>query len=389
MSRTAIAFVLVVLCLGALSRSAAARTWHVRVNGSGDVPTIQAAIEAAGTGDEILVHPGRYTWANQGTGTDYGLIHFLRGTGGFSIRSAAGAGSTVLDAQGQGRVIYLMAYNQVTFEGFTITGGVAPLFGDFDGGGIIAHLCPAVFIDCVITGNSADAGGGMWCGGVSSMHFINCEFSWNTADNGGGILYVNSYDTAHLTDCVIHHNTATLKGGGVYVYNNSVLFENTIVAGNDAADLGGGMYITNDAPVTLTRCTFAGNDAPTGGGIYLFAGATVDLRRSIVAFNLDGGAYFADGLSVVTAACNDTYANGGGNAFPANAVDAGGNFSLDPQFCGTVASLDVHLHNDSPCAPGNHPGGADCGLIGALGVACGDVPVESTTWGRIKQMYSD
>jgi predicted outer membrane repeat protein len=382
-----VTFGLVALSVFFQPQSTEARTWKVRVNGSGDVPTIQAAIDIAAAGDEILVYPGNYTWANQGTGTDFALIRFLRGVGGFTIRSFGGAGSTVLDAQGQGRVIYLMAYNEVTFEGFTIKGGVAPLFAGFDGGGIIAHLCPAVFKDCIITGNSADAGGGMWCGGVSTMHFISCEFSNNTADLGGGILYVNSYSTARLTNCLIRDNTATLKGGGIYAHNNSLLFESTVVVRNTAGNEGGGLYITMDSQATLTNCTVAGNDATAAGGIYLFGRAGLNLDNSIVAYNVDGGAFYSDALSVMTVGCNDVFSNGGGNAFPSNAVDIGGNFSLDPQFCGTIGSFQLELKNTSPCAPENHPDGAGCGLIGARGVDCGSVPVKFTTWGEIKSLY--
>ena len=49
-----------------LSHSSLARTWNVNTAGTGDVPTIQAAIDSAGAGDEIVVAPGRYTWSNQG-----------------------------------------------------------------------------------------------------------------------------------------------------------------------------------------------------------------------------------------------------------------------------------------------------------------------------------
>ena len=141
--------IVIVACIGAAfscldTAPASGRIWRVTVDGTGDVPTIQAAVDTAEAGDEIVVAPGVYTWANQGTGTDFGLITFLRDVSGFTLRSEAGAGSTVLNAQGQGRVFYLMAYNEVTIEGFTITGGEAPLFGDFVGGGIVAHLCPAV-----------------------------------------------------------------------------------------------------------------------------------------------------------------------------------------------------------------------------------------------------
>ncbi len=366
------------------------RTWNVKVNGSGDAPTIQAAVDSAGTGDEILVHAGRYTWTNQGTGSSqYGIVKFLRGVGGFTIRSVSGAGATILDAERKGRVIYLAAYNEVRFEGFTITGGVAPSFGYFDGGGIVAHLCPAEFVDCVITRNSADGGGGgMWCGGVSSMHFTNCEFSDNEAGSGGGILYVNSYHTARLTNCVIKNNTSTNKGGGVYAHNNSLNFENTVISGNTAAGQGGGLYLSIDVAATFSQCTIAGNDGTLGGGLFLFGSATLNLNQSIVAYNLDGGAFGSDSLSVLTASCNDVFSNGGGNAFPAGTVDSGGNFSLDPQFCGTVGSGQMQIAYDSPCAPGYHPDGDSCGLIGALPIDCGNAPVETTTWGRIKMLNS-
>jgi hypothetical protein len=63
-----------------------------------------------------------------------------------------------------------------------------------------------------------------------------------------------------------------------------------------------------------------------------------------------------------------------------------GNFSLEAQFC-APADFDFGLQPDSPCAPGNHPQGTDCGLIGASGVTCIDVPVEPTSWGEIKTRY--
>jgi len=63
-----------------------------------------------------------------------------------------------------------------------------------------------------------------------------------------------------------------------------------------------------------------------------------------------------------------------------------GNFSMEPQFC-APANGDFTLQPDSPCAPGNHPDGVDCGLIGAFGVSCVDVPTAKTSWGRLKSLY--
>lgn len=63
------------------------------------------------------------------------------------------------------------------------------------------------------------------------------------------------------------------------------------------------------------------------------------------------------------------------------------NFSVDPLFCGVSGSENFFLRADSPCAPGNHPTGADCGLIGPLSVGCGTVPTEQNTWGSIKALF--
>jgi hypothetical protein len=64
-----------------------------------------------------------------------------------------------------------------------------------------------------------------------------------------------------------------------------------------------------------------------------------------------------------------------------------GNISVDPQFCGIWDTVDYRLQSDSPCAPGNHPDGYDCGQIGAKGVGCSTTPVEKRSWGAVKALY--
>jgi hypothetical protein len=384
------ALVVTALALHLTVAMTAARTWHVVADGTGDVPTIQTAIDSAASGDEIVVGPGTYTWANQGSGTDYGLIRFLRGRNGITMRSEAGAAATVLDAQQQGRVIYLQGYNTVAIEGFTITGGKAPLFGDLQGGGIIAHLCPAVFRDCVITGNSAARGGGLWCGGWSSMQFLQCTFEGNWADYGAGMYFINSVPTPYIYESTIKLNIAAVRGGGVYAYNNALTFESSVLAGNTAGERGGGLYANAIHPSSMARCTVSENRSEVaGGGIYMSASSDLTMTGSIVAFSGKGGGLWVDPAAPLTIGCSDIYGNAGGDGIPAHAVDTGGNFSLDPRFCGERGSFDFAVRGESPCASGNHPGGMDCGQIGARTAGCGGVEVETRSWGAIKALYRD
>ena len=70
----------------------------------------------------------------------------------------------------------------------------------------------------------------------------------------------------------------------------------------------------------------------------------------------------------------------------AGQLGVSGNFSADPLFC-DPDNGDFTLSSQSPCLPGNHPDGADCGLIGALGQGCDPVSVEPETWAGIKSRY--
>jgi parallel beta-helix repeat protein len=58
--RLSIAAALLALLLPVLHSRSDARTWHVRPDGLGDAPTIQAGIDSAATGDTVLVAPGEY-----------------------------------------------------------------------------------------------------------------------------------------------------------------------------------------------------------------------------------------------------------------------------------------------------------------------------------------
>ena len=65
--------------------------------------------------------------------------------------------------------------------------------------------------------------------------------------------------------------------------------------------------------------------------------------------------------------CCDVHGNAGGDWVGCIADQDGinGNFSADPLCCNDEGG-DFTLRSDSPCLPGRHPDGEDCGLGGEL-----------------------
>lgn len=382
MQRALIAFLLVVLC----SSGARARTWHVKADRSGDVPTIQAGIDSAAAGDTVLVAPGTYGWTAQGTGSQYGMIHIQRGQNGFVLRGEAGPEATVLDGEYMGRVFFIAGWNYITVEGFTIRRGMAPSFGDWTGGGIATHLSHDLIRNCIFRDNIANSGGAIWCGGVSSPQIVDCVFFNNQAINGAAVLLVNSSQSPTFRNCTFTRNRASGGGGAIFAVHNGFNLENCVIALNEAETQGGAIYARSVWPSSIVSCTIAENTAADGTALHLNGSPLVQLEHSIVAFGSGGATFTSINGSSLNVSCSDVFGNTS-DSLPAGVVDGGGNFTADPLFCGARGSLVYTIAGSSPCAPGLHPGGAGCSLIGAMPPACGSVRVQPVTWGQVKSLY--
>lgn len=376
-----------ILAAASPSISAEARTWRVTIDRTGDAPTIQAAIDSAAEGDEVLVGPGVYTWTNQGTGDVPGFIRFLTGREGITLRSELGPENTILDAEYNSRVIYIHAHNRITVDGFTIKHGVAPSFGDYVGGGFFTHIAREVVRNCIFIGNRANSGGGISC--VVNDGFIrveDCTFIDNEAVSGGGaLLLANGTGTCYVSDCVIRNNRAGTRGGGIYQSDCNSVIERCVISGNEAGAEGSGFCQSAGKAALLSTCTFSRNGA-ANSVVYAKGGSVLTLERLIVAFNI-AGALGADATSAVSISCCDVFGNYGGDGVPAGFVQRDTNISADPHFCGALGSENYSLRSDSPCVPENQDFDEICLPMGACPVACGAVSVERSTWGSIKGIF--
>lgn len=85
----------------------------------------------------------------------------------------------------------------------------------------------------------------------------------------------------------------------------------------------------------------------------------------------------------MTLECNDVWANGVNWTGVPDPTGTNGNISLEPKYCDAEhGNFTVATH--SPLRATNN----SCHVqIGAFGVGCGPVSLETATWGRIKALY--
>jgi hypothetical protein len=159
-----------------------------------------------------------------------------------------------------------------------------------------------------------------------------------------------------------------------------------VIRSNVFYDYGGWVIeVWTSAPVIEYNTIDSIDSAPGTRGIEL-QGASPLIRDNILV-RLSAGISCVLGATP-TIECNNIYAT----VYPyhnecTDQTGINGNISVDPQFCGIWDSVDYRLQSDSPCAPGNHPDGYDCGQIGAKGVGCSTTPTQKSSWGAVKALY--
>ena len=254
---------------------------------------IQDAVDAANSGDTVLVHNG--TYIENVT---------VSGNKSITIRSANGANATIIDGNHAGTVFFIGGSGSVVIDGFTIKNGQA----NFGAGIRVWWEATADIRNCIITANSA---------------------AWY----GGGIYSESSSVT--VSKCTITHNSAG-DGGGVYVNDDTaIVISNSVLQSNDAGcqgatfgARGGAIYVGEGASAEITGCDIAGNNAKNyyaysdlgfGGGVYAGINSTLTIKDSFIRMNTafnrrsssegKGGGIYSDGtFSIINSVVYDNTA---------------------------------------------------------------------------------
>ncbi len=296
-----------------LTISCTAREITVDANGTGEYPTVQAAIDAANAGDVIELQPGTYT-SNGNRDIDFkGKAITVRSTDPNDPNIVA---STVVDCNGTQaephRGFYLNNGENANsiLAGLTIINGYGhnEQFGTYirvagggifcgnasptitkcrvqynyasAGGGICCRQNNSSITNCIITNNSSDNGGGIYCGTIwadtNSPKIDNCIISNNSATTRGGGIRCG--DNSQITNCVITSNKSVNGGGVGFLYATTPVINNSLILGNYRNPCegcggggGGGVSIQHGSRAAVVNCTIANNEtAQDGGGIDVY-----------------------------------------------------------------------------------------------------------------------
>lgn len=212
-----------------------------------------------------------------------------------------GPGQLTVDGQFDSRVFYIAPGSVVTISGLTIANGFDSYITSYGaGGGILNELGTLTVSNCVVTGNSAELGAGIFndggyllfgeASGTATLNLIDSTITGNASDFGvgGGLLNANfegNTAAASIERCTLSDNSAP-AGGGIFSSGAdvSVNIFNSTLSGNVATDgPGGGIFDDLSSLLVVNNSTLSGNSSEweMGSGIAVRAG-TLLLRNTIL-----------------------------------------------------------------------------------------------------------
>jgi hypothetical protein len=262
-------WVLAACTLCALAMPSGAAIYLVHPDGTGDFPTIQAAIDASAGGDVIELADGTFTGPGNRDIDYHGKAITVRSQSvnpAFCIIDCEGSesephrGFYFHTGEGAGSVL----------EAVTVTGGYATFPSPY-GGGVRCDVSSPTFRNCLFTANYARAEGGGFESGGGSPTLIRCAFTATEAfSQGGGASFAG--DSPTVIACSFTDNFCNGVGGGLACLGGHAQVAACVFDDNEAYE-GDGLGCWGGA-TTAADCQFLGNRAQMSGGAVMCRGGS-------------------------------------------------------------------------------------------------------------------
>ncbi len=309
--------------------------------------TVQQALAASFTGDEIWVAKGTYKPAKKDSSiilvSGVSLLGGFAGTETDKNQRNPQANVTVLSGDLAGdddladpkinrfdnalHVIFVPAdVIGAGLDGFTISGGNTEgqtgVNDNRRGGGILAYGTIDIN-NCIFRHNYGYFGGAFYPRGTNSgFNLTNCRFTGNIGDLGGA-MYILTPRGGTIENCRFEFNKSTLSGSAVYMQQSPVSLTNSFFGDNEMAgntNSGGALYITESTAI-IENVDFLGNvvSGTSGirGGALFVVSSNAEIKGCSFSNNRatnSGGAVHVAGVGATTK-FSDCMFNGNSAAF--------------------------------------------------------------------------
>lgn len=339
-----------------------------------DQPTLQAAVNAAASGDEILLSPGTYTGSVAVSGKSLVLIG-LGGPAQVTLRANAASGA--LDVGGGAQLIV---------RGVSIDGQGSWPAATVDGGATV-RLEQVRVRDTA----STQHGGAVHVSGAgSSLVVRDARFVDSVAAQRGGFLYVGAGASLDVRRSSFDTGTAA-AGGAIHCDDaDACIVEESIFLDNSATTHGGAFAGDTTAALTIERSFFCRNVAGTDGGAFAVTASSASLANNLLVDNGatgDGGALWSDATTLASA--NNTWVGNTGDTGAAVFLASGTYTGVNELFAHHAAGAADAVHvasgtgtlgyalfaantggNTNVALGGDSLEVADPGLVGYVAGAC-------------------